>query len=172
FESVDALGVRTGVDGLRVNVVEVELQPRAHGVTQGHLQRVVVAGAARVPGVERRELVLVVLVGRARAVIGSAGPVAYARRVAEHIGDFLGGGLIAGEAIELVVHVLGGGGICRSRAWRTWSCRSTARKQARACGLREQVLPVRDRLDVVDGNSGGSILVEDLRRLEVARAAR
>src|SRR5208282_4281538 len=52
LESIHPLGVRPNVDGLRVGVVQIELEARRHAVPQRHLQSVVIAVTATLPTVE------------------------------------------------------------------------------------------------------------------------
>ena len=67
FEPIHAFGVGTGVDGLGVHVVEVELESRrSWRAAASPAARCNCCCAAGLPAVERRELVLIILIGSAR----------------------------------------------------------------------------------------------------------
>src|SRR5579862_685479 len=52
LKAIHTFGVRSNIDRLRVDVVDVELQACSHGMPQRNLQAVVVAVASRLPAIE------------------------------------------------------------------------------------------------------------------------
>src|SRR5580698_77146 len=136
-------------------------------MTQRDLQCVVIAGAAGLPGVERRKLILVVLIGGTGAVICAGGRGGTgACREAEHVRNLLCRRLISSKALIEIIHILGCG-------WRSRSARGAAIDSLGPGSERKHVLPVGNtgHAGIVLWNSCRRGLGEYLRSLEIIHAA-